>query len=127
MNHTGILPDIDTDDMETDLDLFDHYQYAAVDLAVYPEYEWQYYLPMQLAAEAGEVAGKFAKAIRKDEHVLDLYPAEMIAKELGDVLWYVANLADAIGYDLSDIARMNIEKLTDRAERNTIHGDGDNR
>lgn len=50
-----------------------------------------------------------------------------IAKELGDCLWYVAVMADSIGYSLQEIAQMNIEKLRSRQQRNKIHGNGDNR
>jgi NTP pyrophosphatase (non-canonical NTP hydrolase) len=50
-----------------------------------------------------------------------------VAKELGDVLWYIANLAEDLGYDLAEIADMNLEKLADRANRNVIKGSGDNR
>jgi NTP pyrophosphatase (non-canonical NTP hydrolase) len=102
---------------------FDDYQVEAVELGIYKPESWCVYLPLQLASEAGEVAGKFAKAVRKGE---DIDP-EALALELGDVLWYVANLADWLGYDLSEIAQMNIDKLTDRRKRNVIHGDGDNR
>jgi NTP pyrophosphatase (non-canonical NTP hydrolase) len=102
---------------------FDTYQTNAVNLAVFPEKEADNYLPLQLAAEAGEVAGKFAKALRKG---VDVVPEE-IAYELGDVLWYVANIAYEMGYSLETIAIMNINKLEDRKSRNVIHGDGDNR
>ena len=50
-----------------------------------------------------------------------------VAKELGDVLWYLANLSNDIGYNLDEIADMNIEKLTSRKNRNKIKGSGDNR
>jgi NTP pyrophosphatase (non-canonical NTP hydrolase) len=102
---------------------FNTYQVTAVNQAVYPEDEAETYLPMQLTAEAGEVAAKFAKAIRKDSYV----NPEEVAYELGDVLWYIANLAFHMGYDLETIAIMNVNKLEDRIKRNVIHGDGDNR
>lgn len=50
-----------------------------------------------------------------------------MAKELGDVLWYVANLATELGYDLSHIASMNTEKLKSRKVRGVLGGSGDNR
>lgn len=75
-----------------------------------------------LAGEAGEVVDKVKKFYR--DGVMD---AEAVAKELGDALYYVAALANYLGYDLSDIARMNREKLTDRKKRNKLQGNGDNR
>ena len=61
------------------------------------------------------------------EGIIAIRKKEEIAKELGDVLWYMANLAFELGYDLGDIAAINIQKLVDRQERGKIHGDGDNR
>ena len=53
--------------------------------------------------------------------------ADEVKKELGDVLWYLANLANDLGYSLSEIAENNIEKLESRKERGVIQGSGDNR
>ena len=50
-----------------------------------------------------------------------------LALELGDVMWYVANMTKVIGYQLSDIAQMNIDKIEGRVKRGTLHGAGDNR
>ncbi|MCA9430302.1 MAG: nucleotide pyrophosphohydrolase, partial [Candidatus Omnitrophica bacterium] len=52
---------------------------------------------------------------------------EAIIKELGDVLWYVANLAKAYDLPLSEVAESNIDKLQSRADRGKIQGEGDNR
>ena len=52
---------------------------------------------------------------------------ESIMMELGDVLWYIANLATELGYSLRDIAGANIQKLQDRQQRNKLHGSGDSR
>lgn len=65
---------------------------------------------MGLAGESGECVDICKKAVFQG-HDLD---KEHLAKELGDVAWYLAISAHAIGYDLEDIFRMNIEKLTDR-------------
>jgi hypothetical protein len=50
-----------------------------------------------------------------------------IAKELGDVLWYLGQASREVGYTLDQVALMNLEKLTSRKERGVLHGSGDNR
>lgn len=62
---------------------------------------------------AGE-AGEFADLLKK--HYFQGHPLdrEHLAKELGDILWYVAIAADAIGFDLDTIANMNVLKLQAR-------------
>jgi NTP pyrophosphatase (non-canonical NTP hydrolase) len=50
-----------------------------------------------------------------------------IEKELGDVLWYLANLATDLGLSLGAIAQLNLDKLEDRKKRNVIKGEGDDR
>lgn len=84
-----------------------------------------YYLTMGLASEAGEVAGKVKKALRDHGGDIDQQRSLAIADELGDVLWYVARLADELGWDLNQVARNNITKLADRKQRGVIRGDGD--
>ena len=83
------------------------------------------YPTLGLAGEAGEVAEKVKKIIRDNKNIVD--EREDIAKELGDVLWYVAAVARDIGFKLEAIAEMNIEKLESRKERGVIQGNGDNR
>jgi NTP pyrophosphatase (non-canonical NTP hydrolase) len=64
-------------------------------------------LALELAAEAGEVAGDVAKAMRRGtapDH-------SALAAELGDVLWCVAVLAGALGYSLEHIMARNLTKL----------------
>ena len=101
---------------------FDEYQKAAKKTAIYND---ALYPILGLASEAGEVAGKVKKYIRDGGDYRVTY--EELAKELGDVLWYVAAIASDIGYDLSAIAKMNIDKLSDRQNRGAIQGSGDNR
>jgi NTP pyrophosphatase (non-canonical NTP hydrolase) len=81
------------------------------------------YAIMGLAEEAGEVAGLFAKARRKQSGPT----IDDVKKELGDVLWMVAAIADDNGLSLSDIAEFNIHKLIDRSERGVIDGRGNDR
>ncbi|MDH4330938.1 MAG: nucleoside triphosphate pyrophosphohydrolase family protein, partial [Candidatus Moranbacteria bacterium] len=85
------------------------------------------YLPLGLAGEAGEVAEKFKKIIRDKSGEIDSETKEEIKKELGDVLWYVAQLSTELGLEMDDVAKNNIEKLYSRLERGVIQGDGDNR
>ncbi len=80
------------------------------------------YLALGLGGESGEVLEKIKKLIRDNK-----FEKPEVAKELGDVLWYLTRLANAIGYSLSDIADLNVRKLTDRQERNVLAGSGDNR
>jgi NTP pyrophosphatase (non-canonical NTP hydrolase) len=81
------------------------------------------YAVMNLAAEAGEVAGKFAKARRDYTSVNDID----VAQELGDVLWQVAAVAASINYTLDEIATLNLDKLASRQARGTLSGSGDDR
>ncbi|MHB1426717.1 MAG: nucleoside triphosphate pyrophosphohydrolase family protein [Gemmataceae bacterium] len=79
-----------------------------------------------MAGETGEVADKIKKVIRRNGEFTTEVKTE-IAKELGDVLWYVAILSQALGFDLETVARMNLTKLEDRKERGVVKGEGDNR
>lgn len=65
---------------------------------------------MGLNGEAGEALDELKKHMFQG-HWLD---KEHIAKELGDVAWYLAVSADAIGFDLETIFQMNIDKLKAR-------------
>lgn len=65
---------------------------------------------MGLNGEAGECIDILKKHIFQG-HDLD---SEHMAKELGDVSWYLAVAADALGYDLETIFQMNIDKLRKR-------------
>ena len=76
-----------------------------------------------LVGEAGEVAEKIKKVIRDQNR----FTNEEILKELGDVLFYTAALANFYGGTLQQVAEMNIEKLDSRQKRGTLKGSGDNR
>lgn len=101
---------------------FDDYQDFTDDTAIYPEDSGLEYCALGLASEAGEVAGKVKKIIRGDSVDVDT-----VIKELGDVLWYTARLAAELDVYLSDVARVNVEKLSNRKERGVLKGDGDDR
>ncbi|WBB99514.1 MULTISPECIES: nucleoside triphosphate pyrophosphohydrolase family protein [unclassified Solwaraspora] len=85
------------------------------------------HLVLGLVGESGEIAEKFKKWVRdhdSDESRLDRAD---IAKELGDVLWYVATLAAYLDLSLNDIATGNLAKLASRQNRGVLGGSGDNR
>ena len=103
------------------------YQKAALSTAIYPNDNNISYLALAICGEAGELADKVKKVIRDKNGQFYIADLSAIALELGDILWYAANLAKVLGYDLSDIAQMNIENINGRVERGTIHGTGDNR
>lgn len=77
--------------------------------------------------ESGEVQGKIKKVFRDKLDLTDPTVKKPIAKELGDMLWYVANTATELGYTLEQIAVENLDKLSDRAARGVLGGNGDER
>ena len=103
------------------------YQKDALSTAIYPETSRIIYPALGLAGEAGEVCEKVKKVLRDNGGEFSEEKKAETAKEVGDVLWYVANIAHDLGYTLGDIARMNRDKLFSRKERNVLHGSGDNR
>ena len=107
------------------MDLNDYQKRASV-TATYPEQDAVVYTTLGLTNEAGEVAGVLKKELRGD-FPADVDVTEMMVKELGDVLWYLAMLAKALGYSLEKVAQMNLDKLADRAARGVIKGSGDDR
>lgn len=102
----------------------DEYQSKAFESMLPKAYQTNYLIP-GLVAEAGEVAGVFAKWVRDGGDYQDLQ--KNIRKELGDTLWFVAMAARYFGYSLEEVAEGNIEKLQSRKERGVLSGSGDNR
>lgn len=125
----------------------DEYQMLATRSAIYPGQGTPLglaYVALKLNGEAGELAEHVGKAMRDDDliHVGGSYSDatfatkfnpltperhNLAAKELGDMLWYIAAGARELGLSLSDIAGMNLAKLADRSARNALQGGGDNR
>lgn len=93
-----------------------------METAVFPKEYYLIYPALGLVNEAGEYAGKVKKILRGDTNT-----TEAAAAELGDVLWYLAACAEALGVNLSDVAQQNLDKLADRAARGVLKGSGDNR
>ena len=105
---------------------FSDYQTKSRVTAKYPNLGSNFIYPtLGLSGEAGEVAEKVKKVLRDKGGVIDDETKQLIAKELGDVLWYVAQIATELGLSLEDVASMNIEKLMSRLERGVISGSGD--
>ncbi len=104
------------------------YQTRSRATAVYPDAGDNLLYPtLGLCGEAGEVAEKVKKMVRDDAGVLTDERRAALAKELGDVLWYLAQLATEAELDLDVIATANIEKLMSRQRRNVLQGSGDDR
>jgi NTP pyrophosphatase (non-canonical NTP hydrolase) len=82
------------------------------------------YPTLGLANEAGEVAGKIKKIFRDMAGMIGVSEQEALAAQLGDVLWYLAQVATELGLSLDHIAARNIAKLLDRQSRGKIRGDG---
>lgn len=84
-----------------------------------------FYAAFGLAEEAGEVCGKLAKAVR-DGVTQEILQTQLL-KELGDVMWMVAAVAQDNDLTLEQIAQHNIEKLSSRSSRGVLNGSGDER
>ncbi|MCB0071402.1 MAG: nucleoside triphosphate pyrophosphohydrolase family protein, partial [Caldilineaceae bacterium] len=77
--------------------------------------------------EAGELAGKVKKIFRDRDGVIGDTDREALKYELGDVLWYLTQIATELDLSLEEIAAANLDKLFSRLERGQIKGDGDYR
>lgn len=110
---TAIYPNIYVGDGETPIMMTTYAPY------LYPT--------LGLVGEAGELANKVKKIFRDHGGLIDGDAKHAIVMELGDVLWYVAELATALGYTLDSVAELNEAKLRARAAEAKLKGDGDNR
>lgn len=80
-----------------------------------------------LVGESGEFADKTKKLIRDKLGRFNEEERIELLKELGDVLWYVAEVSCYLDMSLSDLAKMNLDKLASRKARGKLEGAGDNR
>lgn len=104
------------------------YQQRSRQTARYPDAGTNPIYPtLGLCGEAGEVADKVKKVLRDRDGDFSAEVREALQLELGDVLWYVAQLATELGLDLEEVAQANLDKLASRAARNVISGSGDQR
>lgn len=99
------------------------YQDDTAGTDLYPKEVRRVAYALGLCSEAGEYAGKLKKFLRGDHDV----DTRALAYELGDILWYLARAAYDIGYDLDEVALMNIHKLQERKQKGALRGDGDDR
>jgi NTP pyrophosphatase (non-canonical NTP hydrolase) len=104
------------------------YQRRSRATAVYPHAGDNLLYPtLGLCGETGEVAEKVKKMVRDDGGVLTADRRAALARELGDVLWYVAQVATEADLDLDAVATENLAKLLSRRERDVLAGSGDDR
>ncbi len=107
---------------------FNEYQAVSRKTAIYPRQDKNFTYPaMCLAGEAGEVANKIGKLLLTDKAEVNQIEREALQGELGDVWWFMAQLATELELKLDDVAEKNIKKLQSRLERNKLHGVGDTR
>ena len=107
---------------------FSDYQTKSRATAKYPVIGHAVIYPtLGLTNEAGEVSGKIKKVFRDKDGQISEETRQALKAELGDVLWYLAQIATELDLSLEEIAEHNLEKLLDRQARGKIHGDGDNR
>jgi NTP pyrophosphatase (non-canonical NTP hydrolase) len=107
---------------------FDVYQVAAMSTRL-PTSDEAYAL-LGLSGEVGELHSIIAKRIRDgalDDADQIVALQNNIAKELGDILWFVAAVADDFNISLSTIATMNLKKLAKRQAEGSLGGSGDER
>lgn len=93
---------------------FEDYQQQAVLTTIINRHavSGQVELALGLGAEAGSVSRIFKKVVRDGLGVAE--QSEQLKDELGDVLWYVAVLADGVGFRLTDLAGANLDRTRDR-------------
>ncbi len=107
---------------------FNEYQKLSRQTAVYPAIGKGFVYPaLGLAGESGEVVEKVKKLFRDQAGEVNDDNRQAIAKELGDVLWYLAQLATELELSLDQVAQDNLAKLFSRQERGQLHGSGDER
>jgi len=107
---------------------FNDYQTKSRVTAKYPAIGHAVIYPaLGLVNEAGEVAGKIKKIFRDKGGVVGEAEREALKAELGDVLWYIAQVCTELDLSLDEVAESNLTKLLDRQARGKIQGDGDNR
>lgn len=80
-----------------------------------------------ISGEASEIAEKWKKIVAYQDGEITAEAKAELAKEIGDVLWYLAAFAETLDLSLQEIAEANIEKVLSRKARGVTKGQGDNR
>ncbi|HVV66977.1 MAG TPA: nucleoside triphosphate pyrophosphohydrolase family protein [Candidatus Saccharimonadales bacterium] len=108
---------------------FDEYQKKALTTVLSTEDSFKDLLHWVLGinGESGEIAEKVKKIIRDKNGVVSDEDKKELAKEIGDVLWYLAVFSEELGVQLEDVAKQNLDKLQSRKQRGVLGGSGDNR
>ena len=110
---------------------FDEYQKQALTTAYTSEKNKtlmaQTIWAMGIVGEAGEVIEKWKKIVAYKDGVITEEDTQELKKELGDVVWYIAVMADSLGLSFDEVMQLNVDKLKSRQARNVIKGKGDNR
>ena len=103
---------------------FETYQTEARKTAIYDKLNHSVIYPtLGLSGETGEIANKVQKVLRDNTE----FPVDDLSREIGDCIWFLANLAQDLGLSLDTIAKENLKKLKSRQKRNKIRGSGDRR
>lgn len=106
---------------------FEEYGEFVRGMKIYPEEYKVIYPALGLVGEAGEIAEKIKKVLRDNDGEWTDTTKAAILDELGDPLWYIAALADDLGFTLQDVIDNNVTKLTSRKLRGVLRGSGDSR
>ena len=104
-----------------------NYQGIIAETAVFPKEIGLLYCGLGLCGEAGEVAEKVKKLYRDSDGVITEEFKQALAKEMGDVIWYLTAMAEIIGISMEEILQINYDKLMARKATSTLHGSGDDR
>ena len=108
---------------------FDEYQKRALTTVISQgdDFKDTLHWVLGINGEAGEVAEKVKKIVRDKGGKISEEDKKELAKELGDVLWYLAVFAHDLGFSFETIAEQNLDKLQSRQQRGMLGGAGDNR
>ena len=106
---------------------FDKYQKWAIKTSIAPKKVELFCHMLGLAGEVGETAEKVKKVFRDREGKFSKKDIDDLTLELGDVLWYLVNIADELGISFKKVVDWNVNKLNSRMKRGKLGGSGDKR